>query len=108
MTIPAIQRGAINLPCPAKRCDYTHRFIETDLTIADKGTEERRLAFLRSHHEAGHPTKGAKPAQVMQQVVLRSLTYGLAMEDLTIALDKRARIAARICTAIKQTQDALK
>jgi hypothetical protein len=53
-------RGFLTLKCPMGRCEYRHRFSETDLTVGDKLTEERRLEWLRTHHEAGHPTRDVK------------------------------------------------
>jgi hypothetical protein len=94
----------VTVKCPIGRCDYVHKFPETDLTINDALTVERRAAWLRLHHKADHPMKINDPKQLRRAMVFNTLTRSLA--DAEEQVSTQAREDAT--TAILHSLDSLK
>jgi hypothetical protein len=93
-------RGFVDIKCPIGRCDYKHRFPETDLTIEDARTVERRADWLRLHHKSGHLQRGKTPEQKRRALVFNALSMSLTESDVKVSLVAREEAVTAILRAL--------
>jgi hypothetical protein len=99
----AQKRGVAKVKCPIKRCDYTHRFQETDYTIEDTLTAERRAEFLRAHHNAGHPQDPRATANPQAAIFFNIISQELLEYNIPVAI--RQRIVARMIATLDRVDE---
>jgi hypothetical protein len=95
----ALARGFTYIECPIGRCEYKHRFPETDLTVEDSKTEERRLLWLRAHHTAGHPRKGDTPEEKLRALVFNTITMSLG--DIAVPVHIRNELTTELIRVLE-------